>query len=1246
MAKQSTIASMALDEEFEEEADKELGSGRPWMNKCQFLLIQDLDTLSDFVDKAIEAGRCSLDLETEGFNNRVNKKTGLTMHKIVGICLSYHKDHGVYIPLAHIDDGAVNLPHPAVMEQIRRLYAGCEYLIFHNFKFDGAFLRVYGVVMEDFSKIHDTFLLSYVIDASRKIHGLKQLSKEFLNRPMIEIGELFKDKRMGIAFQALSPRAGLRYATSDAMNTLYLYDFLMGKMEEMDPGGRTGIRGIYDIERRCIIVTMEMERNYCLVDVPYFQRLRGEVSEQLEDLRKAIFVEAGSIFNINSLDQLGDILFNKMGIRYPIAEKNEKGGYLVNEEVLNKIKDQKIVGMILKLREREKILGTYIENFLLNVDEDGYVKFQLKQTAADTGRYSSSGGEGLHVDGYSGVNCQNIPAPDPKKKDVINIRKGIKARPGYKMVSIDYSGEELRIAANLSKEKKWVDEFLYGKGDLHSVTASVIYGTTPAEMMLEENKGKRGIGKSVNFLTLYGGGPSRLAEVAQIPLEEAKGIISKFYEGVPQLKDWLEKEGRRAKHRGYALTSFGRRRPLGFFFNDPNNRQLIQAGFRRASNGAIQGSLQSTELVLTNKGYIPVLELKHLKKKNDGILVWTGKAWSDFTVHDMGPWDLANIYLENGMELHCDTRHRVLVEREDGYSFVLYDDLKIGDRVCISSPSAVEFGEYHGEIEFKGMATKPSLKIASESDWDFLAYLVGVYLGDGVITEGKGNTNGNLRLCFGREKVEKLYPTIKEWLEGKGITVGEPQINKGSVGESYIVRIISQALLDAFDYLGVNASENAHTKKVPRPLLESPLGMRKAFLRGYWDTDGCKKRANRYSFHTPNGALLRDIQLLCGTLGLASRIQHTGEGTHRLDFSDLGAFERLMGLTEVGSMYRTMGKTRCPGWVLSQCYALFSPVMDRKNEKDMALLSKMKLGKPILVSTLNLLAVKYGIALPEMYDTFPLVRKEELGEEANTYSLFVHDAEHRYSAGGIINKNTGADVIKIALYRVWKYIRNGGYEDEVRIMMPIHDEIVFEIRADLLDKHIPQLVEVMKLKDLMQGKLKWPVPFETDAEYGDTLYVDHNYFKEKAAEAKAKALEESSTSTSLEAAVIEPSPAETAEDTLEEKDDMSLKSSSPKDLMSLEELLPPKVVASEDGVALLSNLPDSPFYDYQVSKTDAVAKRQTDTIWAVLDIMNNKGYSAGPRKRIRLIKDNMVVHKTLEEYSVDGFIALALNYII
>ena len=1180
----ANTATVALDEDFELEADKELGSGRPWMDACRYELVQDLASLEEFVNNAITSGRCSVDLETEGFNSREDRKTGLTRSRIVGICLSYDKDYGVYVPLAHLDEGSINLPVPEVMEQMSRLYAGCEYLVFHHFKFDGAFLRVYGLVMEDPRKIHDTLLLSYVLDSSRMSHGLKTLSDELLNRPMIEIKELFRDKRMGVAFQTLSPRAALRYAASDAMNTLYLFDVLSAQLAEMDPGGRTGLTNVYDIERRCQIVTMEMERNYCLVDVPYFKKLQGEISQQIEDLKKAIFTEAGRVFSIGSIDQLGDVLFNKMGITYPVAERNAKGGYLVSEEILNKVKENRIVGMILKLREREKILGTYIDNLLKNTDENGCVKFQLKQTAADTGRFSSTGGDGIDVDGYSGVNCQNIPAPNPKQKDGVNIRKGILARPGYKIVSIDYSGEELRIAANLSGEKKWIDEFVYGKGDLHAVTASVIYGGTPAEMALDENKSKRSIGKSVNFLTLYGGGPGRLAEVAQISMPEASGIIEKFYEGVPQLKAWLEQEGRRSMRRGYALTSFGRRRPLQRFFADKNDRRSIQAGFRRATNGAIQGCLQPHERILTSLGYLPIRECMDLQSKGEFLHVWTGSAWAPFKVKDMGEWQTACIELENGLTVDCDTRHQVLVEGEHGYQFRRYDLLLPGDKVCVSDPSLVEFGSYPQDFSFEGTAgDAETLSLSAPSDWDSLAHLAGVCTAGGML---RGD---------------------------------------------------SRALVESLLFLGCQPDATPLTKRVPEYLFRAPVSMRKEFIRGYWETDGCHEGANGCGFSAPSKKLLQGVQLILQTLGHASHLCRTNS-SFRLDLADPSRFEEDLGLPVTPSPRRHVGETSVPAFLIQPCYeALKDAVSCEDCAQDYTLVNMLKDGKTILVQEARALARRYSVELPLLYSSYAVRSTTDGDMVSRTYTLSVQDEGHRYDAAGIINRNTGADVIKIAMYRVWKYIRNGGYENEIRILIPIHDEIVYEIREDLLDKHIPALVEVMRLDDILGGKLKWKVPFVTDAEYGSTFYVDHNYYKEK--EAEAKALAESPSEAAVENCAQEPAQQQSSEpEEAGQQEDPSY--------MSVDDLVKKPPVASEEGFVLFGNDDTTPFFDYQVCKTDEIAKRQTDAIWATLNFLNTQGCVRGPKKRIRLIKDGVVVHKTTDPFSVDGFLALAANYFI
>ena len=1222
---ESLITPISMDDDFDTDRAKNLVEKKEWMKSCRFSLIQTLGELEAFVDKAIEHGHCAVDLETTGLDSGV--RNGKPVNRVVGVCLSINRDEGFYVPIYHTDPGSVNVPSIPCFQQIKRLVENCVTL-YANFKFDGEFLRNNGVVLEDWKKVIDVQLQHYVLHAHEKRRGLKHLSFTLLDREMIEIAELFPEKTGRIAFHTLNPRNALVYAASDAINTYALWELFVEEFKERDPRGDNGLSLILEIERKCQIVVMEMERNKVLIDRPYFETLREKVLLEIKDAEEDIYREAGERFEIASPKQLGEMLFVKMGIPYPAGtEKSDSGQWGTADEILEKVKVFPIVKAIRKFRELGKTYGTYIMNFLENSDENNEVKFSLKQASADTGRFSATGGDGIDVDGYCGVNCQNIPAnaKDPVKN--VCIRKGILAHEGFKLLSIDYSGEELRIAANLSGEPAWIDEFLYGEGDLHSVSAANIYLTTPEEMRKTENKGKRGVGKSANFLTLYGGGPGRLAEIAGVTIDVAMGLLDNFFAGVPVLKKWLESEGRAAMKRGYSRTSFGRRRDLTDFFKDPRDKKMVSAGMRRATNGAIQGCLASEQRVLTSKGYITIGELYGLKGKGDDLRVWTGNNWADFTVLNMGEWDLANITLDNGFVVHCDTRHRVLVEGEAGYEFRMYDDLAIGDKVCVSDPQEVEFGEYPGSVTFSGGSAPNSRDITLDTpeDWDSLAHLAGVVTGDGNI-RGKLGIRESVTLAFGRKKLEDLLPKVNTFLEKMGLTPGKPKLSLGSLGESYSIAINSRSLVEALGYVGMNPGEVSRTKRVPDYLFRAPLSMRKAFLKGYWDTDGSKKRVNRYSFHTPNKELLLDVQLLAQTLGLATRLCVTNADTFRLDFCDLTAFETYFGIPVTENPYRAMGKTVAPPWLSKECFEIFhslvssSKIHPMYSPQDQALVSKMRHGKPVLVQTLKMMAVKYNVTLPIIYTSYPLKAKEELGRSEVTYSLSVKDEAHQYDAGGVINKNTGADIIKIALYRVWRYIREGGYEDEIKIIMPIHDEIIYEIREDVLKKHIPRLVEVMKLDDLLMGHLKWKVGLDCDAEYGDNMRVEHNFFKELAEEKEG-------------------GEKETAEDTKPGEAPKSYDGMG-KDPEEKEPVFSEPV--KEDGVVLFTNNDTSPFYDYEVKNKDKVARRQSDSIWAILDVMEQHGYSRGPRKRIRLIRDKVVEHKTSQLYSIDGFQAMAL----
>lgn len=580
------LTQQFLDETVSSESVQSLVELRPWMQFKKLVLVDTLEKLDAFIDEACEAGICAVDTETSSLNTgpkgRRASKEGTA--ELAGICLAYQIDYGIYIPVGHFEGR--NLPVNAVVARMKRLVSSCL-TIYHNAKYDLEILRNYGIIIEDPSMYRDTILGAAVLWADRKSKGLKSLTKDFLGKEMIELKDIVPGRKH-IDFRTIHPKVAVFYAASDAVCTLELYHYQQALLQKMDPGKNNGTFFIYNLEHACLMPVLEMERNLVKVNPAHYAGLVTKIETRTKTLEDEIYASAGQVFNYTSNKQLGDMLFRKLKIPYPVKETAKNGDFLVNDEIFEAIaKKHPLPRLIQEYREMDKIKGTYLDNLLKNIDDNSCVKFQLNQTAADSGRFSGSGGKGLEVDGYSGVNCQNLPRV--KKGDPWQLRKGIVAREGFSIVAIDYSGEELRIATNFSKEETWITEFNEGTGDLHSITAALLFGSTPEEMALPKNKELRGIGKTINFLILYGGGAGKLAASAGISISDAQERLANFFNALPKLNDWLKTERIRARRRGYSLTAFGRRRPLMDLYNS-GDRGLMAKADRLACNAAIQGT--------------------------------------------------------------------------------------------------------------------------------------------------------------------------------------------------------------------------------------------------------------------------------------------------------------------------------------------------------------------------------------------------------------------------------------------------------------------------------------------------------------------------------------------------------------------------------------------------------------------------------------------------------------------------------
>lgn len=564
-------------EEFIEDNVQELTKTMPWMKDTDMQLCTGIEHLRQFIDKAISNGKdgkkavCAVDFETTGLNTRMIK--GNPAIAIVGICLATDKNTGIYIPVNHKEGHEMNIPEAQVLEEIRRLCKCCIILV-HNAKFDLSVLRNFGIVIDNFEDFEDTLILARLYDAGQKAIGLKELSKKLLDRPMIELKDITRGSHR---LDMVSPKIGYIYGASDALCTFGLFELFNSQQIINEQ------RGVYNLEKRLVFVVMQMEANLVLIDREYLLKEKARITERLDFIKSEIHRLADDKeFNIGSTQQLGKILFEKLNYEYPSKTKTASGQYMTDTTTLEKIADKyPMVKLIIECRELEKSLGTYIENLLNNCDEDGCVKVSFNQNGTDTGRFSSPGGHGINIDGYSAVNVQSIPAN--YSASAPDIRKAFKARPGNKIVAMDFSGEELRVATNLSLETKWMDELLHGSADLHTATAKAIYKKE------EITKAERQVAKTVNFLVLYGGGSKGLAEQARLSETEARRILSSFFEGLPKLKKWIERERGIAKKQKYARTVFGRIRPLHMFY-DSGDRGLEAHADRCATNFLVQGA--------------------------------------------------------------------------------------------------------------------------------------------------------------------------------------------------------------------------------------------------------------------------------------------------------------------------------------------------------------------------------------------------------------------------------------------------------------------------------------------------------------------------------------------------------------------------------------------------------------------------------------------------------------------------------
>lgn len=325
-----------------------------------------------------------------------------------------------------------------------------------------------------------------------------------------------------------------------------------------------------EIEKPLIPVLEKMERAGIKVDAAYLKKLSVEYHKQLGALEKKIWRQAGSEFNINSPKQLGEILFNKMGLKAARQKRTGTGALSTRESELEKLREgNPIIADILEYREFQKLLSTYVDNIPALIAPDGRLHTHFLQNGAATGRLSSRD-----------PNLQNIPHKSDRGKE---IRRAFVAETGNKLLSLDYSQIELRIAAFLSGDKKLIDIFKQGL-DVHTAVAAEVFGVSGDQVHYE----MRRRAKVINFGIIYGMGVNALRAQLGTDRAEAQKFYDDYFNRFSDLAAYLEKTKQEAHRAGYTQTFFGRRR---YFEALKSKLPYVRAGAeRQAANAPIQGT--------------------------------------------------------------------------------------------------------------------------------------------------------------------------------------------------------------------------------------------------------------------------------------------------------------------------------------------------------------------------------------------------------------------------------------------------------------------------------------------------------------------------------------------------------------------------------------------------------------------------------------------------------------------------------
>ena len=572
-----------------------------------YTLVTDAAGREALAAELAKAPLIAFDTETTGPHPRHDR--------IVGCSFATMPGKAWYVALPEDRKAAI-----AALESFRTVFEDpAVEKVGHNIKFDRTILLRLGFTIE--GTVHDTMLAHYLLDAPSR-HDMNHVANAILNYAPLPIDSLIgKDKATNMG--ELPPEMILDYAAEDADVTLRLWLVLKPKI---DAEGLTHL--LCDCEEPLSGVLTEMENEGIFMDPAGLRDFRREIESEILKLELDIRDVAGAGINLGSPKQVGELLFGELKID-PKAKRSARGQFSTNEETLLKVRDRHpIVDKILDWRACVKLKNTYIDKLPTHIDpEDGRVHTTFNQSFTETGRLSSSD-----------PNLQNIPVRTDRGQ---RIRAAfVRKAEDWSVLSADYSQVELRLMAAVSGDERMIAAFRAGE-DIHAQTAAVVYGIPLSEVTPQQ----RSYCKMVNFGIIYGISAFGLASRLRIPRREAQELIDTYFAQYPAIRTYMDKTINDAREKGYAVTLFGRRRPLPDLTS--RNSTTRNSAERIAINMPIQGTAADI-IKFAMVAIAKELKQRHLRTRM--IL----------QIHDELLFDVPNDELEEVKTLVRDTMEHII----------------------------------------------------------------------------------------------------------------------------------------------------------------------------------------------------------------------------------------------------------------------------------------------------------------------------------------------------------------------------------------------------------------------------------------------------------------------------------------------------------------------------------------------------------------------------------------------------------